>query len=261
MGSTRPCYLRAMPKDRVRQFHLAGHSDIGGHLIDTHDHPIAAPVWDLYREAVAHFGAVPTMIERDDNIPGLERTGRRTRHRARARRAVEALRGGLMQLRELQQELQRDLLGEASTHPRGHRRRAAAAARSRLGIYRNAYRVRLIDALDDTYSVLHKLLGDETFVALGEMFIAAHPSVHRSIRWYGRELADFLSAAPALLPNSRFCRKSRASNGRWRRCSTRPDAAALERAALERRRPAMPGPSSVSLSPLASPPATWRGTR
>jgi uncharacterized protein len=64
-------YLQSMPKDRVRQFHLAGHSDVGGHLIDTHDHPIVEPVWDLYCAAVAQFGAVPTMIERDDNIPAL----------------------------------------------------------------------------------------------------------------------------------------------------------------------------------------------
>jgi uncharacterized protein (UPF0276 family) len=64
-------YLKAIPQDRVRQFHLAGHSDLGGHLIDTHDHPIVEPVWNLYRAAVAHFGAVPTMIERDDNIPAL----------------------------------------------------------------------------------------------------------------------------------------------------------------------------------------------
>lgn len=64
-------YLRAVPKERVRQFHLAGHSDMGDHLIDTHDHPIVAPVWNLYREALAHFGPVPTMIERDDNIPPL----------------------------------------------------------------------------------------------------------------------------------------------------------------------------------------------
>src|SRR6202790_1473706 len=64
-------YLKAIPKDRVRQFHLAGHSDMGGHLIDTHDHPIVAPVWDLYAQAVALFGDVPTMIERDDNIPEL----------------------------------------------------------------------------------------------------------------------------------------------------------------------------------------------
>ena len=64
-------YLQAMPKDRVRQLHLAGHSDLGGHLIDTHDHPIVEPVWNLYCAAVAQLGAVPTMIERDDNIPAL----------------------------------------------------------------------------------------------------------------------------------------------------------------------------------------------
>lgn len=64
-------YLHAVPRERVRQFHLAGHSNMGDHLIDTHDHPIAPPVWDLYRKALAHFGPVPTMIERDDNIPPL----------------------------------------------------------------------------------------------------------------------------------------------------------------------------------------------
>jgi uncharacterized protein (UPF0276 family) len=64
-------YLRAVPTERVRQFHLAGHSDMGDHLIDTHDHPIVAPVWNLYSEALAHFGPVPSMIERDDNIPPL----------------------------------------------------------------------------------------------------------------------------------------------------------------------------------------------
>jgi len=47
----------------------------------------------------------------------------------------------------------------------------------RLGIYRNAYRVRLIEALDDTYPVLHALLGDEVFIALSWEFVADHPSV------------------------------------------------------------------------------------
>jgi hypothetical protein len=64
-------YLQAVPKSRVRQLHLAGHSNMGGHLIDTHDHPIVEPVWDLYRRALTIFGDVPAMIERDDNIPEL----------------------------------------------------------------------------------------------------------------------------------------------------------------------------------------------
>jgi uncharacterized protein len=65
-------YLRHLPAERIRQFHLAGHTDRGDYLIDTHDQPVIQPVWDLYAEAVALFGPVATMIERDDNIPLLE---------------------------------------------------------------------------------------------------------------------------------------------------------------------------------------------
>jgi uncharacterized protein len=64
-------FLRGVPRDRVVQFHVAGHSHEESHIIDTHDHPVCPEVWDLYRAAVAHFGPVSTMIERDDNIPPL----------------------------------------------------------------------------------------------------------------------------------------------------------------------------------------------
>jgi len=62
-------FLRAMPRARVRQFHLAGHTHKGSHIIDTHDHPIVPDVWELYAEAVKLFPGVPTMIERDADIP------------------------------------------------------------------------------------------------------------------------------------------------------------------------------------------------
>jgi uncharacterized protein len=59
--------------DRVRQMHLAGYSaQETGLLIDTHDHPVTSPVWDLYRESVHRFGAVPALIEWDDKIPPFE---------------------------------------------------------------------------------------------------------------------------------------------------------------------------------------------
>ena len=64
-------YLAAMPVERVAQIHLAGHSDHGTHLLDTHDHPVCEAVWQLYGEAIARFGVVSTMIERDDDIPAL----------------------------------------------------------------------------------------------------------------------------------------------------------------------------------------------
>ncbi|HET6278237.1 MAG TPA: DUF692 domain-containing protein, partial [Candidatus Polarisedimenticolia bacterium] len=51
-------YLAGVPIDAVWQFHLAGHSDKGTHLLDTHDHPVIDPVWDLYRAAIERFGEV-----------------------------------------------------------------------------------------------------------------------------------------------------------------------------------------------------------
>jgi uncharacterized protein len=65
-------YLEALPVDRVQQIHLAGHSQQGPYLIDTHDAPILEPVWELYQAAIERFGRVATMIERDDNIPPLD---------------------------------------------------------------------------------------------------------------------------------------------------------------------------------------------
>ncbi len=64
-------FIDAMPAERVRQIHLAGHEDNGTHVIDTHDHPVCDAVWELYRYTVQRLGDVPTMIERDDHIPPL----------------------------------------------------------------------------------------------------------------------------------------------------------------------------------------------
>jgi uncharacterized protein len=62
-------YLDAMPVDRVVQFHLAGHTSYGTHIVDTHDHGIIDPVWSLYAHAVRRFGPLSTLIERDEHIP------------------------------------------------------------------------------------------------------------------------------------------------------------------------------------------------
>ena len=65
-------YLQGIDPDRVMQFHLAGHSYSGDMIIDTHDHDVCDPVWQLYAKALRRFGAVSTMIERDDNIPPFQ---------------------------------------------------------------------------------------------------------------------------------------------------------------------------------------------
>jgi len=64
-------FIDGVPARRVQQIHLAGHSDMGDYIVDTHDEPIADAVFALYGYACRRLGAVSTMIERDDNIPPL----------------------------------------------------------------------------------------------------------------------------------------------------------------------------------------------
>ena len=64
-------FLKGIPAKRVKQFHLAGHLNLGTHIVDTHDHPIIDSVWELYAEALRLYGPVSTLIERDDHIPEL----------------------------------------------------------------------------------------------------------------------------------------------------------------------------------------------
>jgi hypothetical protein len=72
LGFDPAAYLDAIPADRVVQLHLAGHSCAGGRLIDTHDAPVAAPVWALYERALRRCGRVATLLEWDAKIPVLD---------------------------------------------------------------------------------------------------------------------------------------------------------------------------------------------
>jgi hypothetical protein len=62
-------YLDRIPKERVAQIHVAGHSDLKTHKIDTHDHPVSDAVWELFSYVREKFGPIPAMIERDDRFP------------------------------------------------------------------------------------------------------------------------------------------------------------------------------------------------
>lgn len=64
---------------------------------------------------------------------------------------------------------------------------------TRLSIYGEAYRLRLLEALQDSYPALHTLLGDERFEMLAFDYIDQHPSHHFSIRYFGHQLNSFLN--------------------------------------------------------------------
>jgi uncharacterized protein (UPF0276 family) len=71
-GFAAEMYLAGLPADRVGQIHLAGHTDMGAYLFDTHDGPVTEAVWDLYRHTVRRFGRVSTLVEWDDRVPDLD---------------------------------------------------------------------------------------------------------------------------------------------------------------------------------------------
>jgi uncharacterized protein (UPF0276 family) len=73
LGFDAAAYIDALPVERIGQVHLAGHSDRGDHLLDTHDQPVSDAVWALYRRLVARTGPVSTLIEWDGKLPSWER--------------------------------------------------------------------------------------------------------------------------------------------------------------------------------------------
>jgi hypothetical protein len=65
-------YVDEIPVGLVGEMHLGGGEQRDGYILDAHNSRIWDEVWDLYGHAVARFGTVPTLIEWDNDIPGLE---------------------------------------------------------------------------------------------------------------------------------------------------------------------------------------------
>ena len=71
LGLDAHAFIAGVPRASVREIHLAGHACNGGVLVDDHGSAVCEEVWQLYARAIARFGAVPTLIEWDNDIPAL----------------------------------------------------------------------------------------------------------------------------------------------------------------------------------------------
>lgn len=71
LGVDAEAFIRAIPPEAVKEYHLAGYSVIDGCLVDTHNHPVYPEVWKLYEFALQQIGPRPTLIEWDSDIPAL----------------------------------------------------------------------------------------------------------------------------------------------------------------------------------------------
>ena len=83
-------YVDAIPADRVVQYHLAGHTNMGTHIIDTHSDHALPEVWELYERAVARTGLVSSLYEWDENIPEFDAVLAEARKAAAYRAALSA---------------------------------------------------------------------------------------------------------------------------------------------------------------------------
>ena len=225
-GFSPQAFLNGIPVDRVGQIHLAGHGDEGTHLLDTHDHPVCDGVWDLYRAAVARFGAISTLIERDDDIPPLEELVAESRRAAAIEREAVAARAehahvtanaipsGARAKPSSQVEplfdLQ-DLFYDLVTAPTGVGPGLVArglseadleaiivgdrrlSATRRLDVYANMYFYRILDVLREEYPRVAAAVGDIAFHDLVTDYLLAHRPSHPSLREVGAHLPGYLA--------------------------------------------------------------------
>jgi len=213
-------YLDNIPSERVGQFHLAGHHNCGDYIIDTHDHPVIDPVWELYAAALNRFGDVSTMIERDDSIPPCPNCWKswdmlailQNRHgltrRMFYRRQVKDVASAMLQSRFQDYLLDSkknidDLVADAGKYP------------NRYGSeFMRWLRVRLVEASTADFTHLRSYLGDTEF----EKLINAYwPFTHRGIFHYAGlvSICAGFWLRPSPMRSTPICLKWRCSNGRY----------------------------------------------
>jgi uncharacterized protein (UPF0276 family) len=199
--------LAGLPPGTVGELHLGGHLVTDLAVIDHHGDRVAPPVWALYREALARFGAVPALVEWDTDVPALEVLLEEVEEAERI--AVElasapARAVGLSaqvpavrvlppardaDLAELQQAFGAALSDLAHVPLLAPRLKGDAG---RLGIYRGNLASAWRRALASAYPLLRRLLGEEAFDGLARAYGRAHPAQDPDLGRFGAGLADFL---------------------------------------------------------------------
>src|SRR5690606_13210963 len=150
-------------------------------------------------------GAVGSVCIRTRALRSGVDDDRTRREHSRARRAPRGAATGtrhreagtsrMTTLATLQASFQRHVLGHEERFSDRIATPPAGSAEERIAIYRDAYRIRLREALASNYARLESLLGEAAFAEIADAYIEAQPSTFRSIRWFGDALPALLEAA------------------------------------------------------------------
>ncbi|MBI4431859.1 MAG: DUF692 family protein [Candidatus Omnitrophica bacterium] len=233
-------YLKRVPAGLVGQFHLAGHTDMGDFLFDTHGSPVIDPVWKLYEEAVSRYGQVPTLIEWDADIPEFSRLA----EEAEKARQILNFSTGVRPLWKSESYPQgsdpapresRDQVWVDSSAPLGMTERAnlieiqrqfksyiepgdsektnlsdllnpqgGSDPEERIQVYSNGYIARIHESLCESYEAVRHYAGKEAFMDLAEKYAARFPSENYNLSKAGLFFSNFLESLPEVVQNQPF---------------------------------------------------------
>ena len=203
-------YIDAMPLNDVAQIHLAGHSNMGTHIIDTHDDHVIDEVWALYAYVIQKAGLISTMVEWDDNIPEfpviLEEINK-ARHWAKQAAGptkipvFKSFRDNIRPSEKLtpyNEELSD--MQEAILSGDGHMMRPEErivpkpdfSPEEQIQSYINGYRYRLFDIVYEDYPALIKAMGQEEFNELLDKYIEDTPSQHFNVARYIDKFPEYV---------------------------------------------------------------------
>lgn len=200
-------YLNGISGDKIGQFHLAGHTDMGTYLFDTHSKPVIEPVWDLYREALKRWGPISTLIEWDDDIPEFselleERNRAKKIYQSYLSSSPQALgsrlnHSGMTTAKETKSlnEVQRWMVDWVKPTA-GKKIPEFVVGGERLVAYSGGYVARIHESLKECYETVHQLLGEKAFIELAERYAAEYPSQSYNLTWAGSHLPEFLEDHP-----------------------------------------------------------------
>jgi uncharacterized protein (UPF0276 family) len=196
--------LAAIAPGSVGEIHLGGHLETPTAVIDHHGAPVAQPVWDLYRAALARFGNLPTLIEWDTDIPpldGLLGEARKAEAIASAFCTHSIIAPAVMPAAQpasgADMAGQQQAFASALFAPEADTALAASlkgdVGAHGLALYRGNLTATWDKTLAAAYPVLRQLVGEEFFSALSRSYGMAHPSNDADLNCFGIHFAQFLA--------------------------------------------------------------------
>jgi hypothetical protein len=200
--------LAALPMHIVGEIHLAGHTLTPEVVIDDHGARVAAPVWDLYRAALQRFGAVPTLIEWDTDIPPLavllgeaDIAREMVQQVTQINSPIDAIvpkntlidESSAASLAQIQTQFASAMI---SQHAPDCFRGDQAICTARFSRYRGNMIATWEKTLAAAFPVLQALVGEEFFAALARAYGEAYPSKSGDLNQFGAQFSRFLAEFP-----------------------------------------------------------------